>query len=90
MISLVVGLKKIIKTIIVNNMEEIVMTIYKNNDNEFTFSSFGTWMPGVYNSIDDCFIASKMDIDKLYKLWDDILNDNTKRKIIKFDINEEE
>ena len=32
MISLVVGLKKIIKTIIVNNMEEIVMTIYKNND----------------------------------------------------------
>jgi hypothetical protein len=85
MISLVVGLKKIIKTTIVNLMKKLSrLKIYKHNGDEYTFSRFGVWMPGVYNSINDCFIASKMDMDKLYKLWNDILNDNTKRKIIKF------
>ena len=48
--------------------------IYRIRDNEFTVSSHGTWLPGVYEDSRTARFALRIAINDLASLWEEVKN----------------
>lgn len=59
-----------------------IITIYTANGHEYTFSHYGTWMPGVYESELACVFASQVEDGVLHALWEEVLKREEFERVI--------